>query len=123
MALPAERRFDLQPETEPAYDAITMKLILAVVAQRDAPAVMEVLVAAKLQVTKLASMGGFLKKGNVTLLIGTEDAQVDEALQLITRTRPPQAQAARNEGGIAFVLKVVRFVRVDAGAIELSLTD
>ncbi|HYM70004.1 MAG TPA: cyclic-di-AMP receptor [bacterium] len=100
-----------------------MKLILAVVAQRDAPAVMEALVTAKLQVTKLASMGGFLKKGNVTLLIGTEDSQVDEALEVIKRTRPPQAPAARTEGGIAFVLKVDRFVRVDAGAIELSLTD
>ena len=113
----------MQPETERAYDAGKMKLILAVVTQRDAPAVMEALVAAKLQVTKLASMGGFLKKGNVTLLIGTEDALVDPALQVIQRTRPPQDRAARTEGGIAFVLKVDRLVRVDAGSIEPSLTD
>ncbi|HLJ59740.1 MAG TPA: cyclic-di-AMP receptor [bacterium] len=100
-----------------------MKLILAVVTQRDAPVVMEALVAAKLQVTKLASMGGFLKKGNVTLLIGTEDAQVDDALQVITRTRPSREPAGPTDGGIAFVLKVDRLVRVDAGTTESVLTD
>ena len=37
-------------------------------------------------VTKLATTGGFLKKGNSTLMIGTEDKQVEEVITLIKDT-------------------------------------
>ena len=35
----------------------------------------------KYYVTKLASTGGFLSKGNVTLLIGTDEDKVDEVIE------------------------------------------
>ena len=37
-------------------------------------------------VTRLATTGGFLKKGNVTLMIGTEAEKVDDAIHLIKDT-------------------------------------
>lgn len=60
-----------------------MKLILAVVQDQDSNRLLNVLMDHNFRVTKLASTGGFLKSGNTTFLIGTEDARVDKALQLI----------------------------------------
>ena len=37
------------------------------------------------QVTKLASTGGFLRKGNSTLMIATQDDKVDECIELIKK--------------------------------------
>ncbi|WAA12322.1 cyclic-di-AMP receptor [Fervidibacillus halotolerans] len=60
-----------------------MKLILAVVQDQDSNRLLNVLMDNNFRVTKLASTGGFLKSGNTTFLIGTEDHRVDKALQLI----------------------------------------
>jgi uncharacterized protein YaaQ len=63
-----------------------MKLILAIVQDKDTRALMEALVAAEFQATKLASTGGFLREGNATVLIGTDESKVDAVLAVIQRT-------------------------------------
>lgn len=60
-----------------------MKLILAVIQDQDSNRLLSALMERQFRVTKLASTGGFLKSGNTTFLIGTEDNRVDEALQII----------------------------------------
>jgi uncharacterized protein YaaQ len=60
-----------------------MKLILAVVQDQDSNKLMNALVDHNFRATKLASTGGFLKSGNTTFMIGTEDIRVDKALQII----------------------------------------
>lgn len=60
-----------------------MKLLLAIVQDEDAGKVMSALNKNGFMVTKLSSTGGFLKAGNTTLLMGVEDAQVDQALATI----------------------------------------
>jgi uncharacterized protein YaaQ len=62
---------------------ISMKLILAVVQDQDSQHLMSALVEHNFRVTKLATTGGFLKSGNTTFMIGTEDIRVDKALQVI----------------------------------------
>ena len=47
---------------------------------------MEALVAAEFQATMLASTGGFLREGNSTILIGTDEHSVDGALAVIQKT-------------------------------------
>jgi uncharacterized protein YaaQ len=63
-----------------------VKLILAIVQEKDSRRLMEALVAAEFQATMLASTGGFLREGNSTILIGTEEARVDAALAVIQKT-------------------------------------
>ncbi len=63
-----------------------MKLVIAVVEDTDAPALIEKLVEAGVQATKLASTGGFLLQGNTTLLIGVDDARVEGVLDIIRTT-------------------------------------
>lgn len=60
-----------------------MKLITAIVNKEDANAVCSALTRGGFSVTRLATTGGFLMAGNMTLLIGTEDEKVDTCIELI----------------------------------------
>lgn len=109
-----------------------MKLILAIVQDKDTRALMEALVAAEFQATKLASTGGFLREGNATILIGTEDASVEPVLAIIHRTchvreqlvspLPPVVEPVDSYisapvkvqvgGAVVFVMDVERMVKI-----------
>ncbi|MEC2076572.1 cyclic-di-AMP receptor [Metabacillus fastidiosus] len=60
-----------------------MKLIIAVVQDKDSNKLLNILTEYNFRVTKLASSGGFLKSGNTTFMIGTEDIRVQKALDII----------------------------------------
>ena len=62
-----------------------MKMITAIVNKKDAGEVCDTLSEEKITFTKISTMGGFLKAGNVTLLIGVEDDKVTFALELIKK--------------------------------------
>lgn len=80
-----------------------MKLILAVVQHQDAAGLVDALTLQGLRVTRLSSQGGFLREGNVTLMLSVDDHQVNMVLRIIrehcsTRTRyvapmPPIAES------------------------------
>ncbi|SEC36774.1 cyclic-di-AMP receptor [Paenibacillus sp. GP183] len=60
-----------------------MKLVIAVVQDKDSNRLSNALVKEGFRATKLASTGGFLRAGNTTFMIGTEDERVPEALKVI----------------------------------------
>ena len=60
-----------------------MKLVVAVVQDQDSNRLSNALTKAKFRATKLDSIGGFLRSGNTTFLIGTDDSLVASALELI----------------------------------------
>lgn len=60
-----------------------MKLILAIVSNDDANDVIKALNKEKFQTTKLATTGGFLSKGNTTIITGCEDKDVKKAVDII----------------------------------------
>lgn len=60
-----------------------MKLVVAIVQDQDVSTLLDDLTENEFRVTKLASTGGFLKAGNTTLLIGVEDDQVEDVLDLV----------------------------------------
>lgn len=63
-----------------------MKLLIVILRDGDAGAVTEDLVTRGYRVTRIASTGGFLRRGNVTLLIGAEAEEVDEVINLLRET-------------------------------------
>ena len=63
-----------------------MKLVLAIVQEEDADNVCEALVDAGLPVTKIASTGGFLRRGNATLLVGVSDEELDRVKEILRTT-------------------------------------
>jgi uncharacterized protein YaaQ len=62
-----------------------MKLIIAVVQDKDSNRLSNALVKAEFRATKLASTGGFLKAGNTTFFIGTDDEKIEEVLDIIKK--------------------------------------
>ena len=60
-----------------------MKLILAIVSNDDASAVSTALSKNNFYMTRLSTTGGFLRAGNTTFIIGTEDELVDKAIEII----------------------------------------
>jgi len=69
-----------------------MKLIIAIVRDIDDSAVINQLISNNYRVTRMASTGGFLRRGNVTLLIGVDADQVDKVIDLIKNTcRQPES--------------------------------
>ncbi|HZS14697.1 MAG TPA: cyclic-di-AMP receptor [Candidatus Dormibacteraeota bacterium] len=62
-----------------------MKLVVAIVHNDDAAACVTALTDSGIECTRLNTSGGFLQKGNATLLVGVADAQVDEVIELLRR--------------------------------------
>ena len=60
-----------------------MKLIIAVVSNEDSHSLSNALTKENFAVTKLATTGGFLKIGNTTMLIGTEEDRVEKCIEII----------------------------------------
>lgn len=69
-----------------------MKLIFAIVNKDDSGAVSSALTQAGFSVTKLATTGGFLKAGNTTFLVGTDDSRVDEIVSIIEQHSKKRTQ-------------------------------
>ena len=66
-----------------------VKLVIAIIRDVDAGAVIEQLVTREYRVTRVASTGGFLRRGNVTLLIGVEEQQVQPVIDVLRDTCSP----------------------------------
>ncbi|MEL7623701.1 MAG: cyclic-di-AMP receptor [Clostridiales bacterium] len=69
-----------------------MKLVMCVVDDMDIHALLDALSEGGFQATKLASSGGFLRRGNTTLLIGVEDDKKEEVIQVVRRVCKPRKQ-------------------------------
>ena len=60
-----------------------MKLVLAIVSNEDAGEVTSALMENDFYMTRLATTGGFLRAGNTTFIVGTEDNRVDKCIEII----------------------------------------
>lgn len=63
-----------------------MKLIIAIVHERDKQKMSEALHQIGQQFTIIATTGGFLREGNISILIGAKDDMVDTVLETIGNT-------------------------------------
>lgn len=108
------------------------KLLVIVVADVDADSLVRALVQRRHATTKIGSTGGFLRRGNTTLLCGVPAAAVDEVLVLVRQLCPARSEPlplgalplagelpfitepaeVRVGGAVVFVLNVERFERV-----------
>ena len=63
-----------------------MKLVIAIVHSEDAGALVDALTDKEYRVTRLQSTGGFLKQSNASVLVGVEEAQVEDVMAVIRET-------------------------------------
>ena len=106
---------------------IFMKLIIAIVSNKDVENVFENLSKSGFRATKISTMGQFLEGGHTSLFIGIEDSKVDEAFDVLQSsvtkrivkqhgvqstlkgTLLKQPVDVGEFGGIAFVINVEEF--------------
>ncbi|MCR4945163.1 MAG: cyclic-di-AMP receptor [Clostridium sp.] len=108
-----------------------MKMIIAIVQDDDSIDLVENLTEKKFGVTKLATTGGFLKSGNTTLMIGVNDDEVDNAIEIIKKICEKRKEVVISTpvsgnsqmymqypiqvevgGATVFVLDVDKFIRI-----------
>jgi len=87
-----------------------MKMIIILVNASDADAVTRELTSAEFRVTRIASTGGFLRSGVVTLLTGVENDRVEAGIEVIRgalgESEPDGTRAT------LFVVPVQRFEQI-----------
>jgi uncharacterized protein YaaQ len=88
-----------------------MKLIIAIIKDEDNESVSKALTKKDFRVTLIASTGGFLRSGRSTLLIGVDDDQVENALDVI-RNNCKKPEKPEEKRATIFVLKVDRFTQL-----------
>jgi uncharacterized protein YaaQ len=87
-----------------------MKMIIVIVKDNEADSITQSLTSAEYRVTRVASTGGFLRSGFITLLLGVDDDRVDGAIELVRVKLKP---AANNEKrATLFVIPVERYEQV-----------
>ena len=64
-------------------DTPRVKLVVAIVHSEDAGALVAALLDKEFRATRLQSSGGFLKQSNATIILGVEDADVDEVMSIV----------------------------------------
>lgn len=90
-----------------------MKLIIAILQDKDAGRAVTEINRRGFRATKLASTGGFLREGNTTILVGVEEPDVEQVLAVLRRTSSvrhetltPQAPAHSGEPYVPFPVEV-----------------
>ncbi len=109
-----------------------VKLIVAIVHHEDAGILVDALLDREYRATRLHSSGGFLKQSNATLILGVEDAKVDDVLSVIRSSCHSRSQVVNPMppimepgeffmpfplevevgGATVFVLPIERFERI-----------
>lgn len=88
-----------------------MKLIIAIVRDTDYDSISHALTAESFRVTSVASTGGFLRRGQTTMLIGVEDTQLEQALEVIRTSCLSCSSEPEGKRATVFVVKVDQFER------------
>lgn len=87
-----------------------MKMVILIIKERDTDEILQALTSEKYRVTRIASTGGFLRSGVVTLLLGVRDERVELALELIRKKLTPLPSGEKR--ATLFVVPVERFEQV-----------
>lgn len=106
-----------------------MKLIIAILSNKDVVNVLDALSKNGFQATKVSTNGAFLEGGHSCLFIGVDEAKLDEAFEVIksaatkrvvrqygvqstlTGTLLKQPVDVEEYGGVAFVIDVEDFIK------------
>lgn len=103
-----------------------MKLIYAIVRYDNEDEVVSALTKEQFSVTKLNTTGGFLRKGNTTLMIVTEDKQVQKAIEIIKDECGSRQNITINMpyvSGVSMMNYATMPTTVEVGGATIFVTD
>jgi uncharacterized protein YaaQ len=85
--------------------------MIVILDDKDADRAVNVLIEREFRVTRVASTGGFMRRGNTTLLIGLRKERVEEAIESIREIRSVSQDAGRRRA-MVFVLDTQHFEQI-----------
>jgi uncharacterized protein YaaQ len=88
-----------------------VKLMMVILNNNDADEVIKELISEEYRVTRIASTGGFLRRGNTTLLVGTDVEKIDRAIEIIKETSVEPTQPGQRRATV-FVLDVTDYTQL-----------
>ena len=108
-----------------------LKLVIIIAANEDSDRLVERMVQAGYPATKVSSTGGFLRRGNATILSGVDSAAIDKVLDMVKAECQPREEyvpiqglpfpgslppgqpiSVRTGGAIVFVVDIERFEKI-----------
>lgn len=118
---------------------LPMKLVISIIQAYDTDKLLRAVVERGLRATKISSVGGFLRMGNATILMGVQDDEVETAISCIRDNCQSRVEVkiepALTEymdwypagvhdvtvgGAVVFVLPISRTIRItDEGIVDL----
>ena len=100
-----------------------MKLVLAIVSNDDSAVVSAALTREGFSVTKLATTGGFLMVGNMTVLIGVPDEKVNTVIKIIDKYSKSRKQVMPSMSEIGMELYPSMPVEVTVGGATVFVLN
>ena len=100
-----------------------MKLITAIVNKEDSKNVCNELLKSKFYVTRLATTGGLLMAGNMTLLICTDDARVDDCIGIISKCCKQRTEIVPGTATLGLGIESTMPMEVTVGGATVMVTN
>ena len=91
-----------------------MKLLFAFVQNEDVKTLTRALIKVGITVTRISSSGGFLSSGNSTLMIGVEESQLQDTLDIIKKYS--------HKRGTAMAAQTVSSIQGIAAPLPINVT-
>jgi uncharacterized protein YaaQ len=88
-----------------------MKMVVAIVRDLDEDEILQALIGEEFRVTRIASSGGFFRRGNATFMIGVEEEKVERVIQVIRDRCAPTLDLAVKHATV-FVLGVDHYEQI-----------
>ncbi len=100
-----------------------MKLIIAIINHDDAGAVIQELTKNGFSSTKLATTGGFLRAGNVTILVGVDEEKVQAAIDVIRKESHSRRQLMPTTSELGYGYYPSVPVEITVGGATIFVVD
>lgn len=100
-----------------------MKLVFAIVNYDDANAVTQALSKGGFSSTRLATTGGFLLAGNVTVMVGVDEAKVEDVMHIIREQSHSRRQMIPATSEASFGFYPAMPVEVTVGGATIFVVD
>ena len=100
-----------------------MKMVLAIINYDDSQDVISSLMKAGFSITKLATTGGFLKAGNVTILIGLDESKLDECFDIIREHSSSRKQIMPATAELGLGIESTMPMEVTVGGATVMVTN
>lgn len=88
-----------------------MKMVVAILRDEDSEKVIHALIGANFRVTRIASTGGFFRRGVTTLMIGLDNERVDDAIHIMRENCSPPIEPGTKSATV-FVINVAHFEQI-----------